>query len=76
MPTIFQIEFGLHVPPDSIDSMLTGMASNGLLRREGESRRYTVDVPRRARAESLEKQLKGYASYGFLTFQVKRKKND
>jgi hypothetical protein len=68
--TIFHVEFGVHVPADSIASMVTGLGSHGLLRRDGDSRRYLIDVPRPARAVAMKKQLRGYQSYGFLTWQA------
>jgi hypothetical protein len=74
--TIFHVEFGVHVPADSIASMVTGLGSNGLLRRDGESRRYLIDVPRPARAANLKKQLRGYESYGFLTWQAHESAED
>ena len=70
MHTIFHIEFGLHVPADSIASMLTGLGSNGVLRQNGDSRRYLIDIPRPARAAALKETLRGYESYGFLTWQA------
>jgi hypothetical protein len=66
------VEFGVHVPEDSIASMVTGLASNGVLRRDGDSRRYLVDVQRPARAVALEKQLQNWESYGFLTYQAQK----
>jgi len=74
--TIFRVEFGVHVPEDSIASMVTGLNSHGLLRRDGKSRRYVVDVQRPARAATLKKQLQSWESYGFLTYQAQEQTED
>jgi DNA-binding IclR family transcriptional regulator len=74
--TIFHVEFGVHVPADSIASMVTGLNSHGLLSRDGDSRRYSVDVHRPARAAALKKQLQSWESYGFLTWQANKSTED
>ena len=72
MRTIFRVEFGVHVPEDSIASMVTGLTSHGLLSRDPNSRRYLVDVQRPARAAALQKQLQSWERYGFLTWQAQK----
>ncbi len=76
MHTIFQVQFGVHVPEDSIACMAGGLASHGLLRRDGKSRRYVVDVQRPARAATLKKELQRLESYGFLTYQAQEQSED
>jgi hypothetical protein len=56
--------------------MVSGLASNGLLRRDGNSRRYLVEAPRPARTVALEKQLRNWESYGFLTYQAQKQTGD
>lgn len=72
MHTIFQVEFGVHVPEDSIASMVTGLNSHGQLSRDANSRRYLVDVQRPARAAALKEQLQSWERYGFLTWQAQK----
>lgn len=76
MHTIFHVEFGVHVPADSIASMVTGLNTHGLLSRDGDSRRYLVDVQRPAHAAVLEKQLQSWEGYGFLTWQAHKSTED
>ena len=56
--------------------MAGGLASHGLLRRDGKSRRYVVDVQRPARAATLKKELQRLESYGFLTYQAQEQSED
>jgi hypothetical protein len=74
--TIFRVEFGVHVPEDSVASMVTGITSHGLLSREGNSRRYVIDVQRPARAAKLKEDLQSWERYGFLKWQAQPQVED
>jgi hypothetical protein len=67
---IVRITFGVHVPSDSIGSMLTGLGGNGSVRAVDETQRvYEVKVLRVGRLPSLEKQITQWEQHGFLTYE-------
>lgn len=69
MRSLFHVEFGLHVPEDSIASMVTGLGAHGLVKQEERSRTYLVEVLRPSKAAALRTRLKKWESYGFLRWK-------
>jgi hypothetical protein len=67
---IVRITFGVHVPLDSVGSMVTGLGGNGSVHAVDETQRvYEVKVLREGRLPYLKKQLILWEQHGFLTYE-------
>jgi hypothetical protein len=67
---VVNITFAVHVPLDSVGSMLTGLGGSGSVRALDETqRRYEVRLLREGRLPWLEKQLTRWEQHGFITYE-------
>jgi hypothetical protein len=67
---VVHVTFGVHVPEDSVGSMLTGLGGSGSVRAIDETRRrYEVRVRRARQLRHLEEQLTRWEQFGFLTYK-------
>ena len=68
---IMHVNFAVHVPPDSVASMVAWLGSCATVRAMGDSqRRYVVTVQRPSVMAHLERRLAEWEKYGFLSWQV------
>ena len=71
MPRVVHVTFGIHVPLDSVASMVTGFRPCGVVRATDDTQRnYVVTVHRPSVMAHLERRLAQWEKYGFLSWRV------
>jgi hypothetical protein len=71
MERIVHVTFGVHVPLDSVASMVTALGACAVVRATDDSQRdYVVTVQRPSAMAHIERRLAEWEKYGFLTWQV------
>jgi hypothetical protein len=71
MERIVHVTFGVHVPLDSVATMVTALGACAVVRATDDSQRdYVVTVQRPSAMAHIERRLAEWEKYGFLTWQV------
>ena len=70
MDRLLHVTFGVHVPEDSMRSLLTGLGAAGNVRAmDKTNRQYEVTVLHEAHVPHLQKKLLQWEQYGFLRYE-------
>jgi hypothetical protein len=70
MEHIVHISFGVHVPLESVASMVSALGACGMIRAtDDDQRSHLVTVTSLAKMEYLETQLVKWEQYGFLKYE-------
>jgi hypothetical protein len=68
---VVHVTFDIHVPLDSVASMVTGFSPCGTVRATDETRRcYVITVRRPSAMAHLQRRLAQWEKYGFLSWRV------
>ena len=71
MARVVHVTFGIHVPLDSVASMVTVLSSCGVVRATDDTQRcYIVTVQRPSVMAHLKRRLAQWEKYGFVSWQV------
>ncbi|HVN22504.1 MAG TPA: hypothetical protein VMT71_00935 [Syntrophorhabdales bacterium] len=71
--TYFVIEFGVHVPEDSLSSIITGIGAYGNVSANSQPNQYEVEVLRKSNVLKLKQRLLEWERYGFLKWHIEEK---
>ena len=69
----FTIEFGVHVPKESVTSMASSLNYYGNISDKSNDQIYEVEVFREAKAKELKQRLLEWDRYGFLKWSCVEK---